>query len=397
LSGRYDKSDKGWNNKMARFLHCADWQIGRQFASFNPENAHPLADARLAVVERLARLATEHGVDAVLVAGDVFDAQTVSDRTIRRLFNALAGFAGPWILIPGNHDAALAESVWTRARRLAAVPANACISLQPEVLDFTALGFAVLTAPLTARHTFGDLTDWFDRADTAAGLVRIGLAHGCVQGILAEGIDSANPIAPDRASRARLDYLALGDWHGNKRIDARTWYSGTPEPDRFKANDAGRALLVDIASPGAEPVVTVLDTAHYRWQTVAVTLQVDSDVDELVQRLAACHDTDVVDLAVAGRVDLAGHQRLQAAIGLAEARTRHLGVDLTELHLAPTEDDIAGLHADGYLGDVIAELRAAQSIGGDEAAQTAQDALAILAAALVQRAPAPVAGQGAGA
>jgi hypothetical protein len=46
---------------------------------------------------------------------------------------------------------------------------------------------------------------------------------------------------------------------------------------------------------------------------------------------------------------------------------------------------------------VIAELRAAQSIGGDEAAQTAQDALAILAAALAQRAPAPVAGQGAGA
>jgi hypothetical protein len=66
-------SVKGRNNKMPRFLHCADWQIGRQFASFNPENAHPLADARLTVVERLARLATKHGVDAVRVAGDVFD------------------------------------------------------------------------------------------------------------------------------------------------------------------------------------------------------------------------------------------------------------------------------------------------------------------------------------
>jgi hypothetical protein len=37
----------------------------------------------------------------------------VSDKTIRRLFNAMQGHAGSWVLLPGNHDAALAESVWT--------------------------------------------------------------------------------------------------------------------------------------------------------------------------------------------------------------------------------------------------------------------------------------------
>jgi DNA repair exonuclease SbcCD nuclease subunit len=86
---------------MTRFLHTADWQIGRQFATFDPEHAPILAEARIAAVERLAVLATEHRVDAVLVAGDVFDAQTVSERTVRRLFNALAGYAGPWLMIPG--------------------------------------------------------------------------------------------------------------------------------------------------------------------------------------------------------------------------------------------------------------------------------------------------------
>ena len=59
----------------------------------------------------------------------------------------------------------------------------------------------------------------------------------------------------DRAATARLDYLALGDWHGTRRIDARTWYSGTPEPDRFKANEPGNVLQVDIARAGAEPIV----------------------------------------------------------------------------------------------------------------------------------------------
>jgi len=95
----------------------------------------------------------------------------------------------------------------------------------------------------------------------------------------------------------------------------------------------------------------------------------------------------VVDLRVQGRIDLAGRQRLQAAVGSAEARARHLQADLSALQLVPTDEDIAGLQADGYLGEVIAELREAQG-GTDAQSRVAQDALALLATALVQRAPA---------
>ena len=171
---------------MPTFLHTADWQIGRQYSQFPADDAVPLAEARMAAVETIARLALKHKVDAVLVAGDVFDAQTVADRTIRKLFIALQGFPGPWIMIPGNHDAALTESVWTRAARLGALPANVHLALQGKVLDFSALGFSALTAPLTQRHTYNDLTEWFDEAATAPGHVRIGVAHGSVQGVLAE-------------------------------------------------------------------------------------------------------------------------------------------------------------------------------------------------------------------
>lgn len=369
---------------MTRFLHTADWQIGRQFASFDPEHAPILAEARIAVVERLAALALEHRVDAVLVAGDVFDAQTVSERTLRRLFNALAAYPGPWLLIPGNHDAALAESVWTRAQRLGAVPAHVHLLLAPELRLFEAQGFAVLPAPLAQRHTYNDLTAWFDEADTPAGLLRIGLAHGSVQGLLSEDIDSANPIAPERAASARLDYLALGDWHGCKRIDARTWYAGTPEPDRFKDNGSGQALLVEIDAPGAEPRVTQLQVGRFRWQAIAGVLQVATDADALEAQLEGLDANDVVDLRVQGRIDLAGLQRLQAAIGRAEARARHLQADLSALRLEPTDEDIAGLRADGYLGEVMQELREAQAGADPAQARIAQDALALLAAELAR-------------
>lgn len=79
---------------MPRFLHTADWQIGRRYSQFDPDDAALLAEARTLVVEKIAALATDRAVDAVLVAGDVFDAQTVGDRVIRRLFAATSGFAG---------------------------------------------------------------------------------------------------------------------------------------------------------------------------------------------------------------------------------------------------------------------------------------------------------------
>jgi len=358
-----------------RLLHSADWQIGRIYSQFEPDDAAALFEARFHVVERLATLATEREVDAVLVAGDVFDAQTVSDKTIRRLFNAMQGFAGPWVLLPGNHDAALAESVWTRAHRLGVVPQNVltCLDPSPRVI---ADRFAVLPAPLVQRHTHGDLTEWFAGAPTPGGLPRIALAHGCVQGVLPEGIDSTNPIAADRAATARLDYLALGDWHGSKRIDERTWYAGTPETDRFKANDSGQALLVSIAGAGAVPVVDVVRTGRYRWQQMDAMLAVPSDIDEVLRKLAECGSDDVVQVRLSGVSDLNGQRRLQQGVEKARARVRALVHESNDLRLEPTEEDIEALHADGYVGEVLQQLRVEQS--GPQA-ERARDALVLLA------------------
>src|SRR5690606_8312499 len=148
----------------ARFLHTADWQIGRQYGQFSADDAPFLAEERFKAVERLAALASELAVDAELVAGDVFDTQTGEGRTLPRLFKAMVSFDGLWLMIPGNHDAALVESVWQRADRLQIMPSNIHVFLQPGVHEFADRGFAVLAAPLTQRHTYTDLTEFFDSA-----------------------------------------------------------------------------------------------------------------------------------------------------------------------------------------------------------------------------------------
>ena len=363
-----------------KFLHTADWQIGRLYAFEGDGDGHDpaasLARARYDAVAAIADLATAEQVDAVLVAGDVFDKQALSDGSLRRLVNALTGFSGRWVLLPGNHDAALAESVWTRLQRLDVLPANVELALEPRLFDYATTGFAVLAAPLTQRQTHGDLTEWFDAARTPAGLLRIGLAHGCVAGILPDAADSANPIAADRATTARLDFLALGDWHGTRQVDGRTWYSGTPEQDRFKDNDSGNVLIVEIDAPGAVPRVTPRRVGRYRWQQRHVEIHGAADVERLRQELLGLGESDVVRMDVAGLADFATSEQLRIAIEEARARVHVLEADVSALRLEPTAADLAGMKVDGALADVVEELRAGQA--QPDQAEVASAALKLL-------------------
>lgn len=368
---------------MISILHTADWQIGRVFSQFEPDDAAALFEARFAVVERLAGIATDRSVDAVLVAGDVFDAQTVADKTIRRMFNAMQGFTGTWVLMPGNHDAALAESVWSRAQRLGAIPGNVIVCLEPKPIVVNGK-FTLLPAPLTQRHTYVDLTEWFAAHVSTDDLPRIGLAHGSVQGILPEDVDSANPIAAGRAQDAGLTYLALGDWHGTKRVDSRTWYAGTPESDRFKANDSGQALLVFIEAMALEPAVTAVPTGKFCWRQIKKHVTTDSDVDEVMRTLDAADGSDVLHVRLSGTCNLAGHRKLSNSLGAARAKARAVLWDAAALRLEPTEEDIQALRADGFVGEALQELRTQQ--GGSEP-ELARDAILALARILGDQVP----------
>ncbi|CAH2909170.1 MAG: DNA double-strand break repair protein Mre11 [uncultured Paraburkholderia sp.] len=371
---------------MIRFLHTADWQIGTQFGQFEPDEAAHLVQARFDTVRHIAEEAAARNVDAVLVAGDVFDLQTVSDTVIRRLFAALQAFTGPWIMLPGNHDAALVESVWTRAQRLNCLPPNVRVVLEPGVVLLDTCRCALLCAPLTQRITYDDTTGFFDTAETPPGYHRVGLAHGSVSGILQEGIDSSNPIAPTRAVSARLDYLALGDWHGHLRVDGRTWYAGTHEQDRFRANDPGFMLEVSVSEPGAQPVVEPVRVGQYQWHRWDETIVVPTDVDTLKARLATLGSRDVLRITASGTAALADAEALHVAVEEARARVRALRVDLSGLQVLPTTEDLAELGAQsGYLAKVVARLRDMQEDPQSDPQQVRRAAEALLLLARFQR------------
>jgi DNA repair exonuclease SbcCD nuclease subunit len=362
-----------------RFVHTADWQVGKAFANIAGDSGAELRTQRIRTVQRIAELAQERAVDAVLVAGDAFDSNEVMDRTIVRTIEALKPFAGTWVFLPGNHDAALAHSVWTRMSAMG-LPSNIVIAERPAPIERWDGRATILPAPLRRRREALDQTEWFDRAPTPDGSCRIGLAHGSIAGRLPDRADAANEIPGDRAERARLCYLALGDWHGSLRIAPRTWYAGSPEPDRHKANDSGFVHCVEIDGPGAPERIETIGVGHFRWIRLDVEL-LDGTCDKAVQALESLsneHRLCVISLHLTGSISLAERRRLERELKIWEARVHHLDVDDAGLRDEPTADDLDILDTAGFVRLAVERLKARAANANDPENAAARMALRMI-------------------
>jgi hypothetical protein len=277
-----------------------------------------------------------------------------------------------WWLLPGNHDYARNGGLWDRVRRKASD--NIILLTDPSAQEIEA-GVWLLPAPLIHRHNLDDPTELFDSMETPGAKLRIGLAHGSIRDFTARG-ETKNQIAPDRAKRSNLDYLALGDWHGTLEIAPRTWYAGTPEPDRFRANDAGNVLLVELDQPGEPPAITRIATARHGWRQLDLDLTGVTDLTSAVEGLladATGREHALVQLTMAGVIDLAGRTAVEAALERLAAEVCHL--ELRDRLLAePSERDLLALAGSAVVGTVARELAA---LAAEDPAQREIAALAL--------------------
>lgn len=363
-----------------RILHTADWQIGKPFSNVPGDSGAALRAQRIDTIRSIANLAVAEEADAILVAGDVFDDNAVSDETLRRTINAMEGFTGPWVLLPGNHDAGLTQSAWSRLRKLGIFDDNIIIADKPEPISLLSNKLAVLPAPLMRRQEVRDLTEWFDNCSTDTDFVRVGLAHGSVTNRLPEAADTHNPISEFRTKTAKLDYLALGDWHGTLDIADKTWYSGTHEQDRFRQNQPGNVLIVDIAGPGQTPSVRVLPVGRYHWHQLELEITDEDSIGLLVHALDQLEEPQnaLVRLRLTGAVTLSVGQQLNELMDAWLARLHFLEVNDESLAAQPSEDDIADIGATGFMKEAISKLIEIENNKSEEDSQYASRALQIL-------------------
>jgi DNA repair exonuclease SbcCD nuclease subunit len=365
---------------MVRFLHTADWQLGKQFENLGapPDKLAFLRQGRMDVVRRIGQLAIDRSVDAILVAGDVFERNEVGDQLIREALATMRQVKIPWLLLPGNHDPAGPASVWDRIERIGC-PEHVHLLHSTEPVLLADGGLAVLPAPLTRKHQFTDPTEGFGQQVTSQAAVRVGLAHGSLRNRLAPAAEQHNMISDTRADEGHLDYLALGDWHSCKEVAPRTWYAGTPEPDDFD-QDSGAVLIVELRGPGVAPTVERVQVGSYRWRNLRAQLQSPGAVEQLRACLASVTEplaSAVVHLEVRGAVSLSERAAIDEELANFEATVQVLRARTIDLIPSPTEEDLNDLGRQGFVSIVVERLR---SLEGDAA-----DPDSVFARAALQR------------
>ncbi|MGW2545819.1 exonuclease SbcCD subunit D [Kitasatospora sp. NPDC001574] len=255
-----------------RLLHTSDWHLGR---SFHRESLH---DAQRAFLDHLVAVVRSERVDAVLVAGDVYDralpgleAVALFDDVLHRL----ADLGVPTVFISGNHDSARRLGVGAgligRAGVHLRTDPGECAA--PVVLadadgPVAVYGLPYLE-PTLVRERFGlargghaaVLGAAMDqvRADLAgrpAGTRAVVLAHAFVTG--GEPSDSERDIAVGGVAAVPasvfdgVHYAALGHLHGCQTLAPHLRYSGSPLAYSFSETDHRKTMwLVDLAADGS--------------------------------------------------------------------------------------------------------------------------------------------------
>ncbi|MEO0672789.1 MAG: metallophosphoesterase [Pseudomonadota bacterium] len=361
-------------NKM-RLIHTGDWHLGRAFSDFPDAVAGELADARRTVVGRVAAAARGHGARHVLVAGDTFDRPDLPSRWLHAVLDAWRRAEDlTWHVISGNHDPLKERGVWDRVREIG-LPANVRFHGVAQPTEIEA-GTWLLPAPLSGASADGDPTAWMEQAATPEGSFRIGLAHGAARAF--SGEHPKVLIAADRAKRAGLNYLALGDWHGALKLDAKTWYAGTPECDNFRTETSGQVLAVTIEGPGVDTAqVTEIPTAQHRWLTATVAEGLTNDIDALAGRLDGLDsgaDRAIVRIVSSGATTPEQVADVEARLEQLAARVRHLD------HRTRHRQIVVPAGAIEDLGDpsLIAIARTLQDDAASGTVAASDDALALL-------------------
>ncbi|MYT27409.1 exonuclease SbcCD subunit D [Streptomyces sp. MspMP-M5] len=254
-----------------RFLHTSDWHLGRSFHRVN------LLAAQRAFLDHLVETVRTRDVEAVLVAGDVYD-RAVPPLAAVELFDdalhRLAALGVPTVMISGNHDSARRLGVGSGLMRRAGIhlhtdPAD-CAT--PVVLEdahgpVACYGLPYLE-PAMVRDTLGApradhaavLGAAMDRvradlAERPAGTRSVVLAHAFVTGGTAS--DSERDITVGGVASVPaavfdgVDYAALGHLHGCQTLTERIRYSGSPLAYSFsEAAHRKSSWLIDLAADG---------------------------------------------------------------------------------------------------------------------------------------------------
>lgn len=261
-----------------RFIHTSDWHIGRLFQNIS------LLDDQLFVLKQIKQYAKDYNVDALIVAGDIFDRSVPPAEAVDALNNFFQQIedelAIPIIMISGNHDSAkrlrfgakqMQKSGLHILADVKAVTEPVLVNTDTDTVAFYGIPYH---DPVEVREAFAsdDLESPIKTYDDAhtflankvlahknehhKNMPAVLLSHCFIDG--ASESDSERPLSIGGADRVSwqplvdFDYVALGHLHGPQYKGAEhIRYSGSLMKYSFSEHKQKKGVtLVEINSDG---------------------------------------------------------------------------------------------------------------------------------------------------
>ena len=379
-----------------RFIHTADLHLDsplRSLASRNSELGDLLEDASRTVLKSLVDTAIVESVDAVLIAGDLFDGELRDVRTaklLERELRRLEAVEIPVFIIWGNHDAE------ARLTEVLELPSNVhtfdgrggSITFADDQAVVHGVSFSERKAPNSLLGKYNA---------PLPGCFNIGMLHTSLTG--SDGHNNYAPCTVTELIDMGYDYWALGHIHKRKihHDNPAIVMPGNPMC-RHINEDGERSISLVTLRQGQPPDITRLCIAPVCFERIAVSL--DDAVerrDVLVQanhaiEKAATQSTAehlIIRLELTGETSLAGHTTRNREAILVELRLEYEhrddvwidSIDVRKLRL-PTEKNSDGATQSNSFLNALRELMDDELLSSLNLQENIQDDISALNRAL---------------
>ena len=283
---------------MVKIIHAADFHLDSAFGALGEEQARQRRQESRELIGRLVDWANEHGVELLLLAGDLFDSDDIYSQTGEDLALALGRFSGQVVVAPGNHDyydpaGAYGKILWPenvhvfRSDKLEAVKLPRC--------ECVVWG-AAFTAPAVAD---GSVLDGFTAPDD--GWTHLLVLHGD----LGSRDSRYRPLTAEQLEKTGVDYAALGHQHactGVQRAGKTAYaYCGCIEGRGF--DELGeKGFLCGTVEPGAARLQFV-PFGRRRYEILSVDVTDTEPLAAISARLPRDTERDIYRIMLTGETE----------------------------------------------------------------------------------------------
>lgn len=249
-----------------KFLHISDVHFGRPFLSKDNGKRGRMIENQYRTFDRVINFLIQEKIDALLIAGDLFDHENRplrSERYLLKQFNRLQD-AGIFVFYAlGNHD----SNMTFKSGFLRKLPENVIIFNEKEP---TAYCFKEKVYIHSCGHQEKNdtrrLLPLFN--EPAKGYINVGLLH-C--SITSKAHDNTGylPTELQTLKDKGYDYWALGHIHKRERLDQSIYYCGSLMGLSSKETGSKGGFLVDF-SAGLD--VSFIPFSTFEYQSLVIDL-----------------------------------------------------------------------------------------------------------------------------